>query len=105
MNTIIEEIDNEYSDLTNSDDEDKETSHFHFEEIEWFEGVHQTTGELPNRGFKLIFIYLNCEYFQTGEISRYIGWTIIVYLNKRPIIPTLITGAEVPEESRQIPNS
>ena len=49
LNTIIEDMDNEDSDLTNSDDDDgEENSHFQFY---WFQGVNQTTGLLPNKIF------------------------------------------------------
>ena len=49
LNTIIEEMDNEDSDLTNSyDDEGEENSHFQFY---WFQGVNQTTVLLPNKIF------------------------------------------------------
>ena len=49
LNTIIEDMDNEDSDLTDSYDDDKENSHFQFEETDWFQGVHQITGILPNK--------------------------------------------------------
>ena len=41
-------MNDEYSDLTNSDDDEKK-SHFQFEERHWFQGVHQTTGVIPNK--------------------------------------------------------
>ena len=43
VNPIIEDMDNEDSDLTNSDDNDIEKSHFQFEETDWFQGVHEIT--------------------------------------------------------------
>ena len=42
-------MENDESDLTNSDYDGKLKSHFQFEEIEWFQGVHQITGVLPNK--------------------------------------------------------
>ena len=51
MITIIEKMENEEYDLTNSDGDDKVNSHFQFEEIDWFQGVHQITGVLPNNFF------------------------------------------------------
>ena len=36
LNTKIEDMDSEDSDLTDSDDYDKEKSHFQFEKIDWF---------------------------------------------------------------------
>ena len=53
LNNIIEEMDNEDSDLTDSDDDDKEKSHFQFEETDCFQGVHQITGVIPNKRFML----------------------------------------------------
>ena len=44
-------MENEEYDLTNSDGDDKVNSHFQFEEIDWFQGVHQITGVLPNNFF------------------------------------------------------
>ena len=44
-------MENEDSELTNSDDDDEEKSHFQFEETDWFQGVHQITGVLPNKSF------------------------------------------------------
>ena len=43
LNTRIEEMKNEDSDLINSYDEGEEKSKFQFEEIYWFQGVDQTT--------------------------------------------------------------
>ena len=43
LNTKIEDINNEGSELTNSDDYDKEKTHFQFEVTDCFQGVHQTT--------------------------------------------------------------
>ena len=43
LNTRIEEIEHEDSDLTNLDEDNKEKWHFSFEESEWFQGVYQTT--------------------------------------------------------------
>ena len=51
LNNRIEDIDNEGSDLTDSDDDDEEKSHFQFEGKYWFQGVHQITGVLPNKSF------------------------------------------------------
>ena len=51
MNTRIEDMENKDSDFTNSDDDGKEKSHFQFEETYWFQVVHQTTGEIPNKSF------------------------------------------------------
>ena len=42
-------MDNKDSDLTKSDDDGKEKSHFQFEETYWFQGLHQTTGVMPNK--------------------------------------------------------
>ena len=50
MNTIIEDMETEYSKLTNSDDGKKESSHLQFEEAYWFQGVHQNTVVIPNKG-------------------------------------------------------
>ena len=44
-------MENEDSNLTNSDDDEKEKSHFQFEEIDWFQGVHQIIGVIPNKSF------------------------------------------------------
>ena len=54
LNSIIEDMDNEDSDLTNSDEDDEENSHFQFEEIYWFQVVHKITvvlPKLPNKSF------------------------------------------------------
>ena len=44
-------MDNEDSDLTDSDDDDKENPHFQLEEIDRFQWLHQITGVLPNKRF------------------------------------------------------
>ena len=44
LNTRIEEMENEDSDLIDSDDNNKEDSHLPFEETYWFQGVNQITG-------------------------------------------------------------
>ena len=54
LNARIEDMDNEDSDLTNSDDDDEEKSYFQFEETDWSQGVHQLTGALPNKRFMFI---------------------------------------------------
>ena len=53
LNTRIEEMDNEDSYLTDSDDDHKEKSHFHFEETDWFQGVHQITGVPLNKKLRV----------------------------------------------------
>ena len=50
LNTRIANIENKYSELTNSDDDDKENLDLQFEDTYWFQEVHQTTGVLPNKG-------------------------------------------------------
>ena len=51
MNTRIEEMENKDSNLSNSDNDYEEKSHFQFEEIDWFQGVHQNPGVIPNKRF------------------------------------------------------
>ena len=51
FNTIIEEIENEESDLTDSDGDDKEKSQFKFEEAYLFQEFHQIAVVLPNKSF------------------------------------------------------
>ena len=51
FNTKIEDMDNEKSDLNNSDDGDKEKSHFQFGVKYWFQGVNQITLVLTNKEF------------------------------------------------------
>ena len=41
MNTKIEDMDNKDSYLNYLDDDDKEKSHSHFEELDWFKGVQR----------------------------------------------------------------
>ena len=50
LNTIIEEMENTQSDLSNSDD-NKEKSHLQFEETDWSQGMHQITSVIPNKNF------------------------------------------------------
>ena len=51
LNAIIEGMDNKDSELTDSDDDDKENSHFQFGETDWFQGMHQPIRVLPNKSF------------------------------------------------------
>ena len=50
MNTTIEEVEYEDSELTNEYEDDKYNLYYHFEESDWFQGVHQTIGVPQNKG-------------------------------------------------------
>ena len=85
MDTKSEETENEYSDLTDSDYYDKEKSHFQFEEIDWFQRVHQTTGVLPDKNFMFnqTFGKMNEEVLfkhnYTKEIKLYFKKVILLH--------------------------
>ena len=40
LSTVIEDMENEDSDLIDSDNDDEENSHLQFEETDWFQGVN-----------------------------------------------------------------
>ena len=49
LSTVIEDMENEDSDLIDSDNDDEENSHLQFEETDWFQGVHQITGVVSKK--------------------------------------------------------
>ena len=51
LNNIIENMDIEDPDLTDLDDDGDEKSQLQFEGKYWFQGVHKTTGLIPNKSF------------------------------------------------------
>ena len=84
LNNRIEEMENEDSDLTDSDDDDKEKSHLQFDETYWFQGVHQITGVLPNKNFMFNQTFEKCikqvsfKNNHTKEIKLYLKKFILL---------------------------